>query len=111
MYAATLSFGTRTEPGEDARHGTRVTKRQQAEEPPPPVVHVEISAGGHQVVVEAAAPLHVVKKAALELFRATDSPDITRAAGGYGFAGEIAPAGELPPDLTLPARIVPWGDV
>ncbi len=60
---------------------------------PPPPARVEISAAGHQVVVEAAATLAVVKKAALDLFRATDSPDVTRAAGAMGFIGERADSG------------------
>lgn len=68
---------------------------------PPPVARVEIRAGGHEVVVEAAAPLTTVRKTALDLFRATDSPQVTRSVSALGFFAE-RPDGPLPPDLTIP---------
>ncbi len=84
-----------------------MTKRQSTTDGPPPIVRVEITAGGHQVVIEAAGSLNVVKKAALDLFRDTDNPNITRGAGsGFGLAGEIAHT-DLPEDLTL-RGVQPW---
>jgi hypothetical protein len=88
-----------------------VTKRQPADDTPPPVVHVEIAAGGHQVIVEAAAALHVVKKAALELFRATDNPNLTRGVGaGFGFVGDPVAADEVPDPVSLPPPVPHWPD-
>ena len=77
----------------------------EVEVAPATATRVEISAGGHQVVIEAAASLRVVKKAALELFFATDSPNITRGTGAMGFQTEQTEPTDLhPPDLVLPSR-------
>ncbi len=76
---------------------------------PPPLARVEISAGGHQVVAEAAAPLATVKKTALDLWQATDSPNVTRAVSALGFVAERADS-ELPEELTLSRRLQPFED-
>lgn len=78
-----------------------------ASEPVP--TRVEIAAGGHQVVIESADSLAVVARKALELWKATDSPAGVRAQSAAGFQGEIA-SGPIPPDLTLPDRLIPGGD-
>lgn len=70
---------------------------------------VEIAAGGHQVVIESADSLTVVARKALELWKATDSPAGVHAQGPVGFQAEIA-CGPIPPDLTLPDRLIPGGD-
>ena len=85
--------------------------KQQPADGPPAVVHVEISAGGHQVVIEAAASLNVVKRVALELFQATDSPDIARGLGaGFGFTGDPGPADEPADPVALPPPVPHWPD-
>jgi hypothetical protein len=74
--------------------------------PPPPPARVEITAGGHQVVVEAVAPLNTVAKKALDLWRETDNPAVSRAADTVGFsASEPIYAALLPPEVDLPHRV------
>lgn len=74
--------------------------------PSPPPTRVEITAGGHQVVVEAVAPLNTVAKKALELWRDTDSPAVARAADTVGFtASEPTWSPLLPPEVDLPHRV------
>lgn len=71
---------------------------------PPPTTRVEIAAAGHQVVIEAPDPLEVVAAKALEVWKETDDPKLVRGFGTLGFTVEV-PAGPLPPELTLPARL------
>ncbi len=73
-------------------------------EPAHPPARVEIAAGGHQVVVEAAMPLATVANTALEMWRSTDSADRAREVGAMGFRDERCD-GPLPADLTLPDRL------
>ncbi len=71
---------------------------------------VEITAGGHQIVVESCDPLATVKKTALDLWKATDSAAVTRAVGAVGFQAEHAERSPLmPPELDLPHRIATDG--
>jgi hypothetical protein len=86
---------------------TRKASPAAASEPSP--TRVEIAAGGHQVVVESTDPLTVVACKALELWEATDSPAGVHAQSAVGFQAEIA-GGPIPPDLTLPDRLIPGGD-
>ncbi len=95
----------------DPDPGSRLTKVPQGGAGPAPFpTRVEIAAGGHQVVVESGDPLAVVARRALDLWRATDSPNGVRGhSTTVGFASELA-GGPLPPDLTLPDRLIPGGD-
>lgn len=86
---------------------TRKASPAAASEPVP--TRVEIAAGGHQVVIESADSLAVVARKALELWKATDSPAAVRAQSAAGFQADLA-AGPIPPDLTLPDRLIPGGD-
>ncbi len=70
-------------------------------------MRVEIAAGGHQVIVEAPEPLAVVVAAAMNMWTATDPPNLARGYSPVGFAAETA-GGPTPPDLTLPARMTDW---
>lgn len=65
---------------------------------------VEISAAGRQVVVEAPEPLKVVADTALSVWHTTDDPNMRR---GFGLTEAFLdrPAGPLPEELTLPARL------
>ncbi len=75
-----------------------------------PLTRVEITAGGHQVVVESCDPLATVKKVALDLWKATDSAAVTRSVGPVGFQAEHAERSPLmPPELELPHRIATDG--
>lgn len=88
------------------------TKRpaSPAAEPTPPT-RVEIAAGGHSVVIESADPLNTVARKALELWKATDSPDVVKGmSSGVGFAADLGPDTYLPPELALPDRLTPGGD-
>ncbi len=76
---------------------------------PPPLTRVEINAGGHQVVVEAAVPLDVAKRAALSLWKATDSPSVVRSGSAMGFTADMSD-GLVPDALTLPNRLRPDED-
>ncbi len=58
---------------------------------PPPIARVDIRTNAGHISVEAAVPLATVKKAALDLWRATVSPSVPP-------ADSDDPA--LPPDLT-----------
>lgn len=74
---------------------------KQTDTEPPPTTRIEISAGGHSVVVEAVASLTVVQKVALHLFNATnDSPRI-QGSGSIGFSAERCD-GPPPTDVALP---------
>lgn len=58
----------------------------------PAVTRVEITSGGHQVVVEAAGRLRTIAGKALELWRATDDRALTRGYGtSVGFHTELGP--------------------
>lgn len=59
-------------------------------EPTKPTTRVEISAGAHQVVIEAAGSLHFVARKALELWAATETPSIGRGYAALGFHTELA---------------------
>jgi hypothetical protein len=50
---------------------------------------VEITSGGHQVVIECAGTLAAVSKRALELWRATDDQAIMRGYNTVGFHADI----------------------
>lgn len=79
--------------------------------PPPPPTHVEITAGGHQVIVEAVAPLNTVARKALELWQATDRPADSREGEAVGFTAEQSgPRPLMPPEVQLPDRICWEGD-
>lgn len=83
--------------------------RKTTTEPTTPT-RVEISAGGHQIVVESSDPLATVKKAALDLWKATDSAAVTRSVGPVGFQAEHAERSPLmPPELDMPHRITTDG--
>lgn len=73
---------------------------------------VEISAGGRDITIEAAEPLTAVARKALDLWRGTASsrttvpPPVDLAAGaGFVLADRSDPAGLMPAELDLPARI------
>lgn len=85
------------------------TEQQPDSKPDPAVVHVEMSWGTHQVVVEAAEPLAVVSAAALDLWKATDQPGRSAEAGpaAVGFAmSERTDSLLMPPEAELPYRLV-----
>lgn len=59
----------------------------------PPIARVDITAGDRHISVEAAVPLATVKKVALDLWRATDSPSVPDTDSA------------LPDDLTVSRRL------
>lgn len=76
----------------------------------PVPTRVEIAAGGHQVVIESTDPLSTVARKAVELWRATDSPAVTRGVSTtVGFSADL-PNDGVPPELTLPDRLLPGSE-
>lgn len=77
-----------------------------AEPATPPPTRVEITAGSHQVIVEAADPLDTVAGKALALWQATGRTDDTREGEAVGFTAELAgPHPLMAPEVQLPKRI------
>lgn len=84
----------------------------QPETPPapgePPTTHVEVSAGGHQVIVEAPLPLDQVVATVLTLWRATDGPTANLPGTVLGFTAAdttITDNQLMPADTGLPQRL------
>jgi hypothetical protein len=84
---------------------------EEDERPARRPVRIELSAGGHQVVIEAPEPMRDVAALALELWHAVDSPDVSRSMGAAGFdTGTAERAGLMPSEADLPERLVPAYD-
>lgn len=68
-------------------------------------VRVELTCGGHQVIVQAPGSLRTVAAKALELFRSIADPDVVRGFGTTVGFSATDPVTYTPADLTLPSRM------
>ena len=89
-------------------------RRHTCSEPtqPNPTIHVEISAGGHQVIIEAPTNLDDIAAKALQLWQSTDGPGATGSGDGQvsiGFTVISDPVDGplMGPESTLPSRLIP----
>lgn len=81
-------------------------RRETPNAQPPPPTRVEISAAGHQVVIEAVGPVDTIARKALDLWRKTDNPAAARSADVVGFtATDPFSSPLMPPEVALPHRV------
>lgn len=94
-----------------------LSRRRRGEESaaaPLPVARVEAVRGGHQVVIEAAAPLETVSAAAWDLWQKIGGPPVV-SSEPIGFSApavisEPVVQQLMPPEIATPSHLDPCGD-